>query len=120
MGDTERFDRLVMAYYIDKGSPATAKELAEHSGISIASIRKAIKGSEYKCRCVDEYRDVIDSNYGWLICRRRVNAYMPSGKQFREKIIALQKEADKNHLLAATVATQCLDTIAECKAKEQK
>lgn len=79
------FDSAVLAFYMEHGKPCTAKEIAEHSGVSIGKVRKAIQQSRYKSDCVGVDVEIKGMNYS-----RVVDAYQPSLRMMRERIIELE------------------------------
>ena len=84
------FDDAVLAYYLEHGKPCTAKELSEHSGISIGRVRAIISESKYQCVPTTVDRPVIEPNYRTVKCYRSVHAYAPSREMLAKKIKDLQ------------------------------
>lgn len=86
------FDSAVFDYFMEHGTAATAKELAEYAGVPISRVRKVVSSNRYKSSCTTVDRPVIERNYMTIRCYRPVDAYRPSYQMLREEVIELRNK----------------------------
>ena len=87
------FDFAVLCYFKKYGKPATAKDLAAYTEVSIGRIREVIRDNNYECDCVDIDIPVREQNGGPVTYRRRGgSAYVPSRLQLLNALIRLENK----------------------------